>query len=118
MRVTRLLALLVLAALTSGSASAQSAAKAPNVASATKTAPAASQAGRAQTAEKAKTAMVDVNSATAAELAALPGIGEAYAAKIIAGRPYKGKQQLLKKKVLPEATYSQIEKLVIAKKPK
>ena len=45
-------------------------------------------------------------------------IGDVYAAKIIAGRPYKGKQQLLKKNIIPEGTYSKIEKLVIAKKSK
>ncbi len=63
----------------------------------------------------AKSKLVDVNSATKDELAALPGIGDVYSQKIIDNRPYKAKTDLLKKKVLPQAVYKKIAAKVIAK---
>jgi competence protein ComEA len=59
--------------------------------------------------------LVDINSATAAELAALPGIGEVYAGKIVAGRPYERKDELVWRKILPRATYRKIRNRVIAR---
>jgi competence protein ComEA len=66
----------------------------------------------------AKDAKIDINTATKDELMAFKGIGEKYSDKIIAGRPYARKDQLLSKDILPEATYKKIEAQIIATQPK
>jgi competence protein ComEA len=58
---------------------------------------------------------LDINSATADKLKALPGIGEAYSKRIIEGRPYKRKDELVQKKVIPQATYDKIKDEIIAR---
>ena len=66
----------------------------------------------------ASTSLLDINTATADQLKAFSGIGEAYSARIIAGRPYTAKNQLLSRGILPAATYNKIKDQIIASKPK
>ncbi|WP_218043307.1 ComEA family DNA-binding protein [Oryzomonas sagensis] len=72
----------------------------------------------AKAAPVAKTAPVDINSAGEAELKAIPGIGDAYAAKIVAGRPYANKTQLKSRNILPAQVYEKVKDRIVAKQPK
>jgi DNA uptake protein ComE-like DNA-binding protein len=62
--------------------------------------------------------LLDINTATATELKALPGMGDAYAQRVIAGRPYTAKNQLTTRGILPAAEYEQIKALIIAHRVK
>jgi competence protein ComEA len=63
----------------------------------------------------AKSELLDINSASSEELDALPGVGKAYSAAIIKGRPYKGKDELVQKHIVPQKTYDGIKDKIIAK---
>ncbi|MFZ0663174.1 MAG: helix-hairpin-helix domain-containing protein [Acidobacteriaceae bacterium] len=74
--------------------------------------------GMFKSASAAQSNPVDINTASLDQLKALPGIGDTYAQKIVNGRPYAKKSDLIRKKVLPEAVYKKISDKIIAKKGK
>jgi len=83
-----------------------------------KKAPAKAEVTKPVGEKSAKGALVDINTATDAELKAIPGIGDAYVAKIVVGRPYANKTQLKSRNILPGPVYEKVKDLIIAKQPK
>jgi len=83
-----------------------------------KPAAATAPAKPAAAASTATSSLVDINSATADQLKAIPGIGDVYSKKIIDGRPYANKMQLVSKNILPQGVYDKVKDKIIAKQAK
>jgi DNA uptake protein ComE-like DNA-binding protein len=106
--MARLLALLIALAFAVGAL-----APSPALAQAKKEAPAKAAPAKPEKKE-AKKEKLDLNTASEADLKTFPGIGDAYAKKIVEGRPYKRKDELVSKNIVPRATYEKIKDDIIA----
>jgi len=106
-----LLVVLVTFCLASGGAFGQNTKKTEPATKAQKS----EKAQKADSTAQKKTTPMDINSATKQELMTLPGIGDAYSQKIIDGRPYRAKNELVQKKIVPQATYDKIADQIVAR---
>lgn len=109
--MTKLRVILSAAVLSLAAAAAQAQSAAP----AASTAPPKAAAPAAAPAKAKPAALLDLNSASLSDLQALPGIGDKRAADIVKNRPYKGKDELVQKKIIPAAVYDKIKDKIIAK---
>jgi len=107
----RLLVLSVSICLMAGSALAQT----KNTGKKATPPAASSKSEKSATKGEKKSELIDINSASKQELMTLPGIGDAYSQKIIENRPYRGKNDLVRKNVIPQATYDKISEQIIAR---
>ena len=107
----RLLVLFVSICLMTGSALAQ----AKDTGKKTTPPAASSKSEKSATKGEKKSELIDLNSASKRELMTLSGIGDAYAQKIIDNRPYRGKNDLVRKNIVPQATYDKISDQIIAR---
>ena len=105
---SRILSLAMTLLLTAGLCLAQSSSSKPSAAKSP------AKATTTTVASEAKD-LTDINSASKEQLSLLPGIGDVYSQKIIDGRPYKAKTDLVKREILPQATYKKISGMIIAK---
>ncbi len=76
--------------------------------------PSSTSQAKAQAQAAAATDKIDINTASPDQLKSIPGIGDAYAKRIVDGRPYAQKTQLLSRGILPQATYDKVKERIVA----